>query len=161
MDEKMFVYTHHFSDSDSEVVRGVYYNVRSKELHVVLNSGNVAGYLNVPSDIFVDFREAKSRGKFWNKVIKKHFNGTSGADSFQYQAYYDSLQQETQESEPSPDPKKPTYSVTVHVDGTLRFDVHDQHDALEAAQYVKTLIGNAVVDGIAFIKEVKVLDEGN
>jgi hypothetical protein len=75
------VYTHHMQTPKSSVIADIYYVDTSEEMFVVLNSGVIAGYVNVPFNVYQNFAAQESLGgsvgKYWNEWIKPYFNGQS------------------------------------------------------------------------------------
>jgi hypothetical protein len=54
----------------SSVVANMSYNPESKSLKIVYTSGSVYVYKDVPYNVYISMRAAKSKGKFLNEVIK-------------------------------------------------------------------------------------------
>lgn len=141
-------YTDHFEPTKySEVVKEVFYNKDTQELYVCLHSGTIAGYTGVREAEYVGFSQSQSAGKYWNWYIKGNYSTTSGDVNF------------VPVSEPASKASTSTTTVLVHVEGDLKFDL-DSTDILEAVKQVTQLVDKALVDGISFVKEVKV-DDGN
>lgn len=57
----------------SSVVADMHYNQQKKELTIIYVSGNVYVYKNVPLNVFISLRAARSKGKYLNEVIKGNF----------------------------------------------------------------------------------------
>lgn len=63
-----------FMDSiKSSFIEVVGYDDIGERLVVRLRSGNIYEYQNVPKDIYLDFKEAASKGSFYAKHIKGKF----------------------------------------------------------------------------------------
>ncbi|WP_080776600.1 KTSC domain-containing protein [Chryseobacterium phocaeense] len=58
----------------SSVVNSYIYFPETEILRIIYQSGAVYDYLNVPLSISEKFREARSKGRFLNSVIKRRFN---------------------------------------------------------------------------------------
>ncbi|MCC3216604.1 MULTISPECIES: KTSC domain-containing protein [Chryseobacterium] len=57
----------------SSVVNHFIYFPDTEILKIIYQSGAVYDYLKVPPDIVENFRKARSKGQFLNKVIKPRF----------------------------------------------------------------------------------------
>ncbi len=57
----------------SSVIRKYYYKPELQVLTIIYVSGAVYDYLDVPQDVFDDFRAAYSKGVFLNKNIKPYY----------------------------------------------------------------------------------------
>ena len=57
----------------SSVVNHYFYFPDTEILRIIYQSGAVYDYLKVPADIVSQFKEARSKGKFLNTVIKPRF----------------------------------------------------------------------------------------
>lgn len=57
----------------SSVIRKYYYKPELEILRIIYVSGAVYDYLDVPQEIFDDFRAAFSKGTYLNKNIKPNF----------------------------------------------------------------------------------------
>lgn len=57
----------------SSVIRKYFYNPELQILTIVYVSGAVYDYLDVPQEVFDDFRAAFSKGTYLNKHIKPIF----------------------------------------------------------------------------------------
>ncbi|SFI67284.1 KTSC domain-containing protein [Kaistella treverensis] len=57
----------------SSVIKKYFYKPEQQILTIVYVSGAVYDYLDVPQEIFDDFRAAFSKGTFLNKKIKPNF----------------------------------------------------------------------------------------
>ena len=57
----------------SSVIKKYFYKPEQQILTIVYVSGAVYDYLDVPQEIFDDFRAAFSKGTFLNKEIKPNF----------------------------------------------------------------------------------------
>lgn len=149
---KTVFYTHTFQP-ESEVISEVVYNDETNEMYVMLHNDVVCGYGRVPFLEYTRFRLAPSAGRYWNLNIKHNpaYKGIDGDAMFVPAKQTDEPLQFTKTTENS------EFKVVVRVEGTLEF-LTDQPDALAAAQHIKEILNKAVVDGIAFIKEVKVVE---
>ena len=63
---------------DSSFITHVSYNENLEIFEVKLRNGTQYTYINVPKDVYNDFMDAESKGRFFNDVIKKY--KISGAD---------------------------------------------------------------------------------
>lgn len=163
MTMRVVEYTHKFEDAESSIIDAVFYNEHNELLFVRLkNRGTVVGYRDVPWAVYDSFKHYGSRGSYWNNWVKGSFAGIDGdvslkpADSLIREQYEDqewSVEQDTI----MPNPER-SFTVLVHVEGVLEFNVNSV-DALGAAKYVDGLMQKSLTgDGIAFIKEVKVVE---
>lgn len=57
----------------SSVIKTYFYKPELQILTIVYVSGAVYDYLDVPQEVFDDFRAAFSQGVYLNKKIKPHF----------------------------------------------------------------------------------------
>ena len=57
----------------SSVVNSYIYTPETEILRIIYQSGSVYDYLKVPASIAEKFREARSKGRFLNSVIKPRF----------------------------------------------------------------------------------------
>ncbi len=57
----------------STVINKYYYKPEVRILTIVYNSGSVYDYLDVPQEVFDEFRAAYSKGIFLNREIKPRF----------------------------------------------------------------------------------------
>ncbi|MBW8360229.1 MAG: KTSC domain-containing protein [Weeksellaceae bacterium] len=57
----------------SSVIRKYYYKPELQVLTIIYVSGAVYDYLDVPQDVFDDFRAAYSKGVFLNKNLKPYY----------------------------------------------------------------------------------------
>lgn len=57
----------------SSVVNSYIYTPETEILRIIYQSGAVYDYLKVPASIAEKFREARSKGRFLNSVIKPKF----------------------------------------------------------------------------------------
>jgi len=57
----------------SESIAGIGYDDDAEVLEVEFVTGAVYRYRGVPQDIFEDFRQAQSKGTFFNKHIKEAY----------------------------------------------------------------------------------------
>ena len=137
------LYTNSYEFNDSSVIRAIFYRRNSEELYVVLHSGTVAGYANVPPSVFSSFVMARSAGEYWNNEVKPHYTGISGDVVF---APADQQQEAG---------GKQNFSVLVTVNGDLKFDLPAEN-IQTAFDKVNELVGKTVVDGTYFIKGVNV-----
>jgi hypothetical protein len=49
------------------------YDHRTATLRIVFRSGNVYAYKSVPEEIYVQFKQADSKGKYFNQAIRNHY----------------------------------------------------------------------------------------
>lgn len=64
----------------SSVIRKYYYKPELQILTMVYVSGAVYDYLDVPQEVFDDFRAAFSKGTYLNKNIKPYFKYVKKSD---------------------------------------------------------------------------------
>lgn len=57
---------------NSSVLKGATYEKKNNKLSILFNSGKEYEYV-VPVEIWEQFKEASSKGKFFNSVIKGRF----------------------------------------------------------------------------------------
>lgn len=57
----------------STVVDSFYYDMDSLVLRVTFRSGAIYLYHDVPEDIYLEFKQAKSKGTYLNQFIKGNF----------------------------------------------------------------------------------------
>lgn len=133
----------------SEVIAEVFHDSNHNELFVVLHSGSICGYAGVSSYLFNEFKKAESAGKFWNTHIRWNHAGLNGDVNFT--PYH----RGASEAKPALASGNKAFSVVVSVNGDLKFDL-DAEDVVAATQKVYELIEKSVVDGVYFVKEVKV-----
>ncbi len=58
----------------SSVIRHIHYKPEPRELSVwFADSGRRYKYFDVPPEVFEAFREAPSRGRFYNEHVRGHF----------------------------------------------------------------------------------------
>lgn len=73
------VYDRSFVTENSGVIDSVYYASGDKELYVLLHTGAVCGYSDVPKEIFSSLKlteeSSGSVGSYWNRFVKDHFPG--------------------------------------------------------------------------------------
>ena len=55
---------------DSSNVAAIGYEKEAEDLHVQFNSGSVYVYSNVPVEVFDNFKDADSKGRYLNENIK-------------------------------------------------------------------------------------------
>lgn len=58
----------------STVISSFRYNKKNRILTVVFLSGSVYTYKNVPEDLYLNMKNASSKGSFLNKEIKGNFD---------------------------------------------------------------------------------------
>ena len=58
----------------SSVLVNIEYNKKDKLLFITFKSGKTYVYYNVPEEVWKAFKDAESKGKFFNKYIKGRFN---------------------------------------------------------------------------------------
>ncbi len=64
----------------SSVIRKYFYKPELQILTIVYVSGPVYDYLDVPQEVFDDFRAAFSKGTYLNKNIKPYFKYVKKSD---------------------------------------------------------------------------------
>ena len=160
---KKIEYTHKFEDGDSRIIDAVFYNEHTKLMFVRLkNQGIVVGYAEVPWATYDSFKHYGSRGTYWNAWVKGTFPGVDGdvtlvPSDCLIRKDYENQEWTSREEAIQPNPER-SFTVLVHVEGVLEFNVNSV-DALGAAKYVDGLMQKSLTDdGIAFIKEVKVVE---
>ena len=65
MNEKVYV--------ESSNIKFVYYDSDSKTLDVGFKNRTIYQYFLVPLDLYMEFRNAESKGKFFHKYIRSEF----------------------------------------------------------------------------------------
>jgi len=58
---------------ESSFISDIAYYEPLKILEVRFKNGQIYGFGDVPKKVFEDFMEAKSKGEFFNKVVKKNY----------------------------------------------------------------------------------------
>lgn len=58
----------------SSVLANVEYNKKNKLLFITFKSGKTYIYCNVPEEVWKAFKDAESKGKFFNTYIKGRFS---------------------------------------------------------------------------------------
>ena len=58
----------------SSVLANVEYNKKNKLLFITFKSGKTYIYYNVPEEVWKAFKDAESKGKFFNTYIKGRFS---------------------------------------------------------------------------------------
>jgi hypothetical protein len=61
---------------DSQSVRSIGYDKRSQTLEVEFKSGTVYRYASVPLQLWSDFLQAQSKGRFFQQHVRDHFPTT-------------------------------------------------------------------------------------
>jgi hypothetical protein len=59
---------------DSPLIHSLKYDYKKQQLQVNFHKSKPVTYLNVPSEIWVDFQEADSVDAFYNETIKEDFD---------------------------------------------------------------------------------------
>lgn len=59
---------------ESTNIKKIGYNKSKQELFVEFNSGNQYKYMKVQQDIYSSFKDAESKGKFFQQTIKGCFD---------------------------------------------------------------------------------------
>lgn len=72
----------HVAKVTSSNIDVLYYDDHTKNLYVVFNSGNVAGYAGVPYTEYMQLKNAVSVGRFYNSFIKGQYKGLNGDVTF-------------------------------------------------------------------------------
>ena len=57
----------------SSVIRDFYYNAGGRILTVEFLSGSIYNYMNVPEKIYLNMKNAVSKGTFLNKMVKGNY----------------------------------------------------------------------------------------
>ncbi|MEO6368262.1 MAG: KTSC domain-containing protein [Steroidobacteraceae bacterium] len=57
----------------STVIRQILYDIESRRLVLVFQSGRRYGYFNVPPDVYEELRAAPSRGAYFNEWIRDQY----------------------------------------------------------------------------------------
>ena len=60
---------------ESSTIISIGYSEEKKELHIIFNGSHEYVYRDVPADLWQQFREAESVGRFFAQNIKKKFTG--------------------------------------------------------------------------------------
>ena len=58
---------------ESSNINQVGYDTATQELRVLFNSGSAYAYQNVPDQVFTEFLESPSKGRFLNENIKGRY----------------------------------------------------------------------------------------
>jgi hypothetical protein len=66
-----------FQRVQSSTLRSVRYDCDARALDITFMSGQTYRYLNVPSEVYVDFIAAGSKGEYFNRNIKDAFHHTT------------------------------------------------------------------------------------
>lgn len=72
-----FAYTDFFRGDGSEIVKQVIYNQNTKKLIVWLTNDWAYKYENVPPKTYLAWKDASSKGSFYNISVKPYFTLTS------------------------------------------------------------------------------------
>ena len=59
----------------SSTILAIGYDAEKSELHLIFNGGHEYVYRDFPADLWTQFREAPSVGKFFSQHVKKQFHG--------------------------------------------------------------------------------------
>ncbi len=57
----------------SSVIKSSFYNDEHETLTIIFRSGEVYIYYKVPPAIYTAFKAARSKGRFFNKAVARHF----------------------------------------------------------------------------------------
>jgi hypothetical protein len=69
-----------FQRVQSSTLRSVRYDRDARALDITFTSGQTYRYLNVPSEVYVDFIAAGSKGEYFNRNIKDAFRHTTSGN---------------------------------------------------------------------------------
>jgi hypothetical protein len=61
---------------NSSAIRRISYDRKTKRLLVTFTTGRVYAYDRVPASVYEDFREAPSKGEFFNREIRDRYPTT-------------------------------------------------------------------------------------
>lgn len=154
---KRVYFTHFFYPYQSEVIFGVFYDEKHKELYVRLRDGTVCGYGGIDLLEYERFSRASSAGRHWNSFIK----GNPAYHTLSGDVLFTKADRRVEKAEPAVESNDDTeqaggksFTVLVHVEGDLKFDI-DAEDLLSATKNVHDLVSKSVVEGAFFVKEVK------
>lgn len=121
--DDVFEYTHNFH-AMSDLTPEVHYNANTRDLMVNLDPADDAEtdvlyvYHNVPQAVFDEFRNADSKGAFYNRVIKRTYGpGDLLGD------YLDIEEIEVSVNEPEPVLTSVPSTTSMGGDGTFRWNV--------------------------------------
>ncbi len=59
---------------DSEMIRSIGFDASTSTLEVEFNSGAVWQYFDFPESNWYEFRNAESKGKYFNREIRNHYS---------------------------------------------------------------------------------------
>lgn len=75
---EVFGYTDFMQTFYSQIVLAAYYDANTSELLVSLAGSGVYLYHNVPATTWSEFKNAESKGHFYNTVVKRHYGPGTG-----------------------------------------------------------------------------------
>jgi len=58
----------------SAVIAGISYSSDTQVLEITFRSGSVYLYAGVPEEVYLAFRHARSKGRYFNRFIKDQYN---------------------------------------------------------------------------------------
>ena len=58
----------------SSMINSIGYDNTNKELEIEFSSGNTATYYDVPIEVYLEFMETPSKGKFFHALIKDQYD---------------------------------------------------------------------------------------
>ena len=61
------------AEVESSVINKIVYNEKTKELYIVFKNKHIYKYKEVPIEIIKEFISAESKGKYFNKKLKKKY----------------------------------------------------------------------------------------
>lgn len=59
---------------ESSMIKSIGFDPNTSTLEIEFNSGAVWQYFDFPESIWYDFRNSESKGKYFNKEIKKQYS---------------------------------------------------------------------------------------
>jgi hypothetical protein len=67
------LYKNYYKKVDSSFIDKIAYNKRLGWLEIILSSGKKYTYIDVPMNIYRNFLRAKSKGEFFNRIIRNRY----------------------------------------------------------------------------------------
>lgn len=118
-------YTNAFECIGSSNLDAVYYDAKTNQLFVEFRNGSIAGYSNVPQNLYNSLYASSSRGSFYNKHIKGHFPGIDTK-------YITTFEERTSVAPATPSSRR--YIVKGTVEVSIEVDASSVEDALAKAR---------------------------
>ena len=79
--------TEEFTTNASSIIREAIYNKEEENLMVRFVNGKAYRYKNVPENIWKDFKNSHSKGKYFHSAIRNDYTGIESIDD--YKSPYD------------------------------------------------------------------------